>query len=445
MANSRNVLRRIYSSVAWNIFIQRFYLNIHPMHLVVARGSSTTPATTSYDFDLSNYTSITPSNTVLTFNSGSNNFTASVTPTTSPSNPGDTMRFVCTNGLVKLSNSNNTYLRASGDYYELAFNANTKLWTFSAVVASTLMGTYVWDGVSWSFVPGTASGWVSTDAPTTDPANLEDFTTIANSSTLVTISSTTSSEMFSLLATGLTTVLLSDFVLFTISADAVKVPSRIASPGYLTNPSGHFATANLKKRWSPCPRGSSSTPPAPTASAPAPRPRSASPPRSGPRRSTSPALTRAVPTRPGSARWRWIRRCSTTRCPAPSTSPSPTKTPSTRCWPSMSPSTIRPTGVVVKLAGHVVPDPATGRLTTTFYENPHPPFGELKLDFFGGANATLRTPPTATPTRRPRSLPVVGHAGANPPRRLQIVSSPSGGNCPTTEANSRRPPFDAER
>jgi hypothetical protein len=52
------------------------------------------------------------------------------------------------------------------------------------------------------------------------------------------------------------------------------------------------------------------------------------------------------------------------------------------------------TGVVVKLAGHVVPDPQTGQLTATFDNNPQLPFTDLKLDFFGGARAALATPPT---------------------------------------------------
>jgi uncharacterized repeat protein (TIGR01451 family) len=49
-------------------------------------------------------------------------------------------------------------------------------------------------------------------------------------------------------------------------------------------------------------------------------------------------------------------------------------------------------GVLVKLAGHVVPNPVTGQLTTTFDENPQLPFSEFKLRFFNGPRAALVSP-----------------------------------------------------
>jgi hypothetical protein len=50
------------------------------------------------------------------------------------------------------------------------------------------------------------------------------------------------------------------------------------------------------------------------------------------------------------------------------------------------------TGIVVKVAGHVVPDPVTGQLTTVFDNSPQVPFSDLKLDFFGGPRAALVNP-----------------------------------------------------
>lgn len=52
------------------------------------------------------------------------------------------------------------------------------------------------------------------------------------------------------------------------------------------------------------------------------------------------------------------------------------------------------TGVVVKLAGEVKAEEGTGRLTTTFKENPQLPFEDFKLHFFGGSQAALTTPAT---------------------------------------------------
>ncbi len=51
------------------------------------------------------------------------------------------------------------------------------------------------------------------------------------------------------------------------------------------------------------------------------------------------------------------------------------------------------TGVVLKLAGELKSDPATGRLTAVFDETPELPFSALKVHFFGGPRAELATPP----------------------------------------------------
>ena len=67
-------------------------------------------------------------------------------------------------------------------------------------------------------------------------------------------------------------------------------------------------------------------------------------------------------------------------------------------------------GVVVKLKGNVQADPVTGRLTTTFNENPQVPFSELRLHLKGGERAPLANPQscgtfTTTTDLRPWSSP----------------------------------------
>jgi hypothetical protein len=51
-------------------------------------------------------------------------------------------------------------------------------------------------------------------------------------------------------------------------------------------------------------------------------------------------------------------------------------------------------GLVIKLPGKVSADPQTGRLTTSFEENPQLPVEALRLRLIAGALAPLRTPPT---------------------------------------------------
>jgi DNA-binding beta-propeller fold protein YncE len=106
------------------------------------------------------------------------------------------------------------------------------------------------------------------------------------------------------------------------------------------------------------------------------------------------------------------------------------------------------TGIVVKLAGHVVPDPVTGQLTTTFEENPQLPFEDFKLDFFRGAHASLRTPPTCgayktTSELTPWSYPETGPP-ATPSDTYKISAAPRGGPCPASPAEEpHSPAFEA--
>jgi hypothetical protein len=106
------------------------------------------------------------------------------------------------------------------------------------------------------------------------------------------------------------------------------------------------------------------------------------------------------------------------------------------------------TGIVVKLAGHVEPDPQTGQLTTVFDENPQVPFNEFTIDLFSGALAPLRTPAVCgtyrtTSVMTPWSAPESGPA-ATPLDTYAISQSPSGSICPTSEgALPNAPAFDA--
>lgn len=98
------------------------------------------------------------------------------------------------------------------------------------------------------------------------------------------------------------------------------------------------------------------------------------------------------------------------------------------------------TGVVVKLAGEVHANPATGRLSVTFTENPQLPFEDLELHLFGGAGGSLRTPATCgsystTSSLTPWTAPDSGPP-ATPSDTWAISQAPAGGTCPT-QAGSR--------
>jgi len=96
------------------------------------------------------------------------------------------------------------------------------------------------------------------------------------------------------------------------------------------------------------------------------------------------------------------------------------------------------TGIVVKLAGKVSPDPQTGQLTATFQNNPQQPFEDFKLHFFGGAGGSLRTPAVCgtyqtKSSLTPWSAPDSGPA-AEPSDAWAIQQAPGGGNCPASQA-----------
>ena len=51
------------------------------------------------------------------------------------------------------------------------------------------------------------------------------------------------------------------------------------------------------------------------------------------------------------------------------------------------------TGLLVKLAGKVTPNPVTGQLTTIFENNPQLPFSHFDFHFREGQQAPLISPP----------------------------------------------------
>ncbi len=91
-------------------------------------------------------------------------------------------------------------------------------------------------------------------------------------------------------------------------------------------------------------------------------------------------------------------------------------------------------GVLVKLAGKVAPDPVTGQLVSTFEDTPQLPFEELKLNFFGSARAPLSTPPLCgTYTSTASIEPWSGSPPATPSSSFQITSGPNGAPCSTPQ------------
>jgi hypothetical protein len=108
------------------------------------------------------------------------------------------------------------------------------------------------------------------------------------------------------------------------------------------------------------------------------------------------------------------------------------------------------TGVVVKLPGEIKLNPATGQLTSTFDDTPQFPFSELRTHFFGGNDASLKTPSgcgayTLTSVLEPWShQPAPGEAegtpDATPSSTFQIEHGAGGGSCSSPFA----PSFKAE-
>jgi hypothetical protein len=89
-------------------------------------------------------------------------------------------------------------------------------------------------------------------------------------------------------------------------------------------------------------------------------------------------------------------------------------------------------GVIIKAAGKIEPDPVTGQLRSTFYNNPQQPFSKLTLKFRQGATSPLVSPPacgsyTVLAELTPWSAPTQPRFLSN---SFQIEKGIGGGPCP---------------
>jgi hypothetical protein len=87
-------------------------------------------------------------------------------------------------------------------------------------------------------------------------------------------------------------------------------------------------------------------------------------------------------------------------------------------------------GVRVKLAGEVKPDPNTGQLVAMFKNTPQLPFEDLKLHFFGGSRAPLGTPALCGGYTTTASIaPWSGNAAVDSSSEFRITSGPNRTPC----------------
>jgi hypothetical protein len=88
------------------------------------------------------------------------------------------------------------------------------------------------------------------------------------------------------------------------------------------------------------------------------------------------------------------------------------------------------TGVLVKLAGKVIPNPETGQLTTTFENTPQLPFSRFRLEFFSGERAPLSTPvQCGTYTTEATFTPWSGTPPVTSTSSFNVTSGPGGRPC----------------
>jgi hypothetical protein len=97
-------------------------------------------------------------------------------------------------------------------------------------------------------------------------------------------------------------------------------------------------------------------------------------------------------------------------------------------------------GVVIKLAGHVEPDPVTGQLKTTFDHNPQLPFSDFELTFRDGPRAALANPKTCgNYTTTAELTPYGGGPTVTSTDTFAIDANCSHGFSPSFEAGTTTP------
>jgi hypothetical protein len=101
------------------------------------------------------------------------------------------------------------------------------------------------------------------------------------------------------------------------------------------------------------------------------------------------------------------------------------------------------TGLVAKLAARGELDPQSGQITTTVTESPELPLQDVRVHLFGGPRGSLISPPTCTPhTTAAELTPYSAPQGkaAFPQASFSPTQAPTGGPCPTTEAQMPNAP-----
>jgi hypothetical protein len=102
-------------------------------------------------------------------------------------------------------------------------------------------------------------------------------------------------------------------------------------------------------------------------------------------------------------------------------------------------------GVLVKLAGDVDPDPVTGQLTATFEDNPQLPVESIDLQFKGGPRAALANPRSCGPATTTASLsPWSGQAAATPRDTFNVDGPCPSGFDPSLVAGASNPKAGAD-